>query len=102
MRENWNDVDSIDQFIMTEDELDDLYSSINFAVGNHTTRTQLKLSKPEKSQLTANQVFDDCYLFSIQTNLLATLISEISADRNRLQASTIVISCLERGRKLRD
>jgi hypothetical protein len=92
----------IRQFILSESELSDIYASINFEVGNHTTNTQMRLAKPESRPVTTDDVFEDCYLLNIPSGTLATFISEISTNNHsRWQSPGIIVNCLERGKRKR-
>ena len=88
------------QFILTESELEDIYSALNFKVGESTTKTQMRLSKPENQPVTSEDVFDDCYLLSLPKGNLTTLLAEISSNTStRFQSPGILVRGLERGRK---
>ena len=83
MTENTQSKNRIMQFILTEKELEDIYRSANFAIGEHTVRTQLKLSKPEREALDAKDVSKDCYLLTLKMNDLEMYISGISTNSDR-------------------
>lgn len=90
------------QFILTEAELEDIYSALNFQVGEARIKTQMRLSKSENEIVTPEEVFDDCYLLSLPKGSLTTLLSEISSNsHSRHQSSGILVRELERGRKSR-
>jgi hypothetical protein len=90
------------QFILTESELEDIYSALNFKVGESTTKTQMRLSKPENKAVISEEVFDDCYLLTLPKGNLATLLAEISTNTStRHQSPGILVRGLERGRKSR-
>jgi hypothetical protein len=90
------------QFILTEAELEDIYSALNFKVGESTTKTQMRLSRPENQTVTSEEVFDDCYLLILSKGSLATLLAEISSNTStRHQSPGILVRGLERGRKSR-
>jgi hypothetical protein len=90
------------QFILTEAELEDIYSALNFKVGEATTKTQMRLSKTENQPVTSEEVFDDCYLLSLPKGSLTTLLAEISSNTStRYQSPGILVFGLERGRKSR-
>jgi hypothetical protein len=83
MTENMQSKNRIVQFILTEKELEDIYRSANFAIGEHTVRTQLKLSKPERETLDATDVSKDCYLLTLKMNDLEIYISGITTNHAR-------------------
>jgi hypothetical protein len=90
------------QFILTEAELKDIYSALNFQVGEATMKTQMRLSKAENQIVKPEDVFDDCYLLSLPKGSLTTLLSEISSNsHSRHQSPGILVRGLERGRKIR-
>jgi hypothetical protein len=90
------------QFILIESELSNIYDAINYKVGTHTTKTQLRLSKPENFLVTIDDVFEDCYLLTLPVGSLRTFLSEIASnDRSRHQSPGIIVSGLERGKKAR-
>ena len=90
------------QFILTEAELEDIYSALNFKVGEATTKTQMRLSKTENRTVSCEEVFDDCYLLSLPKGSLSTLLEEISSNSSsRHQSPGILVRGLERGRKSR-
>jgi hypothetical protein len=90
------------QFILTETELNNLYSSVNFKVGDHTTKTQLRLSKSEREQITPEDVFEDCYLLTLRKGSLTILLEEISSDSSfRGRVPGIIVDGLVRGLKPR-
>jgi hypothetical protein len=83
MTENTQSKNRIIQFILTEKELEDIYRSANFAIGEHTVRTQLKLSKPEREKIDAKDVSSDHYLLSLKMGDLEIYISGISSNHAR-------------------
>ena len=83
MTENTQRENRIVQFILTEKELEDMYRSANFSIGEHTVRTQLKLSKPELEVIDAKDVPNDCYLLSLKMADLEIYISGISINHDR-------------------
>lgn len=87
------------QFLLTEEQLKDLYTAINFAPGDATIRSQLLLSKPERENTTIDEVYEDCYLLSLSQGDLANLIRRITSPSvwGRSDAATIVQSALQRG-----
>ena len=90
------------QFILVESELSNIYDAINYKVGNHTTKTQLRLSKPENFLVTIDDVFEDCYLLTLPVGSLRTLLTEIASNNStRYQCPGIIVSGLERGKKAR-
>ena len=90
------------QFVLTETELNNLYSSVNFRVGDHTTKTQLRLSKSEREKISPEEVFEDCYLLTLRKGSLTILLEEISSDSSlRGRVPGIIVDGLERGMKPR-
>jgi hypothetical protein len=88
------------QFILTESELSDIYSSINFQIGSYTTKTQLRLSKSENLSIAPEDLSEDCYLLSLRKADLAIFLQEISSnDSYRSRAPGIIVAGLERGKK---
>lgn len=87
------------QFLLTEEQLKDLYTAINFAPGDATIRSQLLLSKPERENRTIDEVYEDCYLLSLHKENLDTLITKITnaTALGAGRAATIVQSALQRG-----
>lgn len=86
------------QFILTESDLEVFYSALNFKVGESTTKTQMRLSKTENQAVTADEVFEDCYLLSLPKGSLAMLLEEISSNAStRHQSPGTLVRGLERG-----
>ena len=50
------------QFLLTENQLEDIYESLIYAVGPATLRTQILLSKPEEEFTTKEEVYEDCFI----------------------------------------
>lgn len=67
------------QFLLTEEQLKDLYTAINFAPSDATIRSQLLLSKPERENRTVDEVYEDCYLLSLRTGELHNLMNHITS-----------------------
>ena len=90
------------QFILIESELSNIYDAINFQVGNYTTKTHLRLSKPENFLVNIDDVFEDCYLLTLPIGSLKILLTEIASNNStRYQCPGIIVSGLERGKKAR-
>ena len=70
------------QFLLTESQLEDIYSSINSAIGAYTLRTQLLLSKPEKKFISLDEVYEDCFVLSLSKKDVGFLIGTISTNRD--------------------
>lgn len=87
------------QFLLTEEQLEDLYTAINFAPGDATIRSQLLLSKPERENITIDEVYEDRYLLSLYPGNVDFLISSITGRGMlaRETAAAIVQSALQRG-----
>ncbi len=87
------------QFLITESQLADIYSSINSAIGAYTLRTQLVLSKPEKEFLPLDDVYEDCFVLSLSKKDVGFLIGMISVNREVYadKAATMVRDGLQRG-----
>lgn len=87
------------QFLLTEEQLEDLYVAINFANGNEKIRSHLLLSKPERENRTIDEVYEDCYLLSLDKADLVTLIYKIASDSvfGQGEAAAIVQRSLQRG-----
>ena len=103
MTENTQSKNRIVQFILTEKDLEDIYRSANFAPGEHTIRTQLKLSKPEREALDATDVSKDCYLLTLKMGDLEMYISGISSNSDRGgYAASYITRSLQQGLKQRE
>ena len=87
------------QFVITESELKDIYTSINHSIGDYTLRTQLLLSKPEKDHISPEEIYEDCFILSLTNSDLDYLISIISINyqHGAGRASQIVRSSLAQG-----
>jgi hypothetical protein len=85
------------QFLLTENQLKDIYSSINYTVGPYTDRTQMVLSKPEKEKIKLEEIYDDCYLLSLTKSELAIIVREISQNGGRNLTPGLITQNLERG-----
>jgi len=87
------------QFLLTEEQLKDLYTAINFAPGDATIRSQLLLSKPERENITIDEVYEDRYLLSLSQGVLANLIRQITSPSvwGASDAAATVQSALQRG-----
>lgn len=98
MTENTQSKNRVVQFILTEKDLEDIYRSANFAPGEHTIRTQLKLSKPEREALDAKDVSKDCYLLTLKMDDLEKYISGISSNSDRGgYAASYITRALQQG-----
>lgn len=98
MPEKQSDLPKI-QFVITEDQLEDIYTSINYAPGPATIRTQLMLSKPEKEFVTPDDVYDDCYILSLTKGQIDTIVLSITTTSQfgSGQAASAVRNSVERG-----
>ena len=56
------------QFLLTEDQLEDIYESLIYAVGPATLRTQILLSKPEEEFTTKEEVYEDYFILLLDRN----------------------------------
>jgi hypothetical protein len=87
------------QFLLTENQLTDIYSSINHAIGPATLRTQILLSKPEKEFITAEVVYEDCYILTLSREETGELIGTISSnsDAGMGRIASLVQRSLQQG-----
>jgi hypothetical protein len=85
------------QFLLTENQLKDIYSSINYTVGAYTDRTQMVLSKPEKKKVKLEEIYDDCYSLSLTKSEISMILEEISHDGHRSRVPGLITHNLERG-----
>jgi hypothetical protein len=83
------------QFVLDEDELAGLYSCIS-GEGSVVTSMML-LSKPEKSEWSAGNVYDDCYLLTLSKEDLIELISHVSEESAAAEGFALIAGNLERG-----
>jgi len=93
------------QFLLTENQLEDIYTSLNHAVGPATLRTQILLSKPEKEFATPEDVYEDCFILLLDSGNVDDLIEIISSNRGSSVAgvlASVVRNSLERGLMLRE
>ena len=88
------------QFLLTENQLEDIYESLIYAVGPATLRTQILLSKPEKEFTTPEDVYEDCFILLLYRHDVDTLIENISSSRGSMVKGVlakVVRESLERG-----
>ncbi len=93
------------QFLLTENQLEDIYQSLLYAVGSHTLRTQILLSKPEKGFITSDEVYEDCFILLLDKYVVDTLMETITSSRGssvKGDLAKIVRKSLERGLTLRE
>lgn len=83
------------QFVLDEDELAGLYACIS-GEGSVVTSMML-LSKPEKSEWSAGNVYDDCYLLTLSKEDLIELISHVSEESAAAEGFALIAGNLERG-----
>jgi len=88
------------QFLLTENQLEDIYESLIYAVGPATLRTQILLSKPEEELTTKEEVYEDCFILLLYRHdvdgLIKTISSSIGTAVKGVLAS-VVRESLERG-----
>ena len=88
------------QFLLTENQLEDIYESLIYAVGPATLRTQILLSKPEKEFTTPEDVYEDCFILLLYRHDVDTLIKIISSSLGTAmkgELASVVRESLERG-----
>ena len=83
------------QFVLDEDELAGLYACIS-GEGSVVTSMML-LSKPEKSEWSAGNVYDDCYLLTLSKEDLIELITHVSEESAAAEGFALIAGNLERG-----
>jgi hypothetical protein len=83
------------QFVLDEDELNAIYSCIS-GEGSVVTSMML-LSKPEKSEWNAGNVYDDCYLLTLSKEDLIELITHVSEESGAAEGFALIAGNLERG-----
>lgn len=83
------------QFVLDEDELAGLYACIS-GEGSVVTSMML-LSKPEKSEWSSGNVYDDCYLLTLSKEDLIELISHVSEESAAAEGFALIAGNLERG-----
>ena len=83
------------QFVLDEDELAGLYACI-YGEGSVVTSMML-LSKPEKSEWSAGNVYDDCYLLTLSKEDLIELITHVSEESAAAEGFALIAGNLERG-----
>ena len=88
------------QFLLTENQLEDIYESLIYAVGPATLRTQILLSKPEEEFTTKEEVYEDCFILLLYRRDVDSLIENISSSRGSSAKGVlagVVRNSLERG-----
>ena len=88
------------QFLLTENQLEDIYESLIYAVGPATLRTQILLSKPEEEFTTKEEVYEDCFILLLYRRDVDSLIENISSSRGssvKGVLASVVRNSLERG-----
>ena len=88
------------QFVLDEDELNAIYSCISGE--GSVVSSMMLLSKPEKSEWSAGNVYDDCYLLTLSKDDLLDLITHVSEESGAAEGFALIAGNLERGSLSRD
>jgi hypothetical protein len=83
------------QFVLDEDDLSGIYSCIS-GEGSVVTSMML-LSKPEATQWSPGNVYDDCYLLTLSKDDLIELITHVSEESGAAEGFALIAGNLERG-----
>ena len=87
------------QFILDEDELNTIYSCISGE--GSVVSSMMLLSKPEKSEWNAGNIYDDCYLLTLSKEDLIELITHVSEESGAADGFALIAGNLERGSLVR-
>ena len=86
------------QFLVSENQLREIYQSITAAAGSYTDRTLLLLSKPEKTNWKKKNVYDDYYILTLRRydrDAFAHVISDWNRDKSKY--ASLIMSSLQQG-----
>ena len=83
------------QFVLDEDELNAIYSCISGE--GSVVSSMMLLSKPEKSEWSAGNVYEDCYLLTLSKDELLELITHVSEESGAAEGFALIAGNLERG-----
>ncbi len=87
------------QFVLDEDELNALYSCISGE--GSVVSSMMLLSKPEKSEWSPGNIYDDCYLLTLSKDDLLELIAHVSEESGSAEGFALIAGNLERGTLVR-
>ena len=92
------------QFILTESQLKDIYSSLNYAPDDFTVRTQLLLSKPEREKVSKDEVYADSFILTLSSSEVSEIISRITTSSvyGRPAAASLIRKSIEQGALARE
>lgn len=87
------------QFVLDEDELASLYACISGE--GSVVSSMMLLSKPEKSEWSPGNIYDDCYLLTLSKDELLELIGHVSDESGSAEGFSLIAGNLERGTLVR-